>query len=235
MSRSRKKQEHIYRPPLPPRWRGRDSLELVYELNERCLQLLRAVAAAPNACRWPAIAQHRELWSALDAESIKRAGHFSFVFLDVHFTDVIAWQELVRGKRTAMEASSETCLWPPQVAAEVTQETLVFAWHTAKWDRRVARLALGMLPSVAECIAALTPQALATVASRASGALCLRWQDYPEFWVHLLMAARDDDQEVLEEIRLHAQLLIGRPALPRHALSRRSSSASPCSIRTGGT
>ena len=220
MSRSRKKQREIYHPPSPPRWKGRDLLELVYELNERCLKLLCNLAKATNTCLWPAITQHRELWARLDADAIKRAGHFSFVILDVHFTDASALQELSRDDGSAVGASSETCLWPAEVAAELMQETLVFAWHAAKWDRRVARLALGMLPSVAQSIAALTPQALAAVASRASAALRLRWKDYPEFWVHLLVAARDDDQEALEEIRLHAQLLLSGELIARSTLAR---------------
>jgi hypothetical protein len=127
---------------------------------------------------------------------------------------------IARGEDSAVEASSETYLWPPEVAADLMQATLIFAWHSAKWDRRVPRLALGMLPSVAESIAALTPQALAAVASRASGALRLRWQDYPEFWVHLLMAARADDQEVLEEIHLHAQLLLSGELIADSTLAR---------------
>jgi hypothetical protein len=52
------------------------------------------------------------------------------------------------------------------------QETLIFAWHAVKWDRRVARLFLGMTPAVAESIGAVTPHQLAEISGLHSRGPC---------------------------------------------------------------
>jgi hypothetical protein len=188
----------------PPRWQGRDSLDLAYQLNERCLKLLRDVAGTPDGGNWPLIAHDPTLWSTLDAQTIERAARFPFVILDVHFTGVEWWREVIDG--SAVPAAPHT--WPANVSEQLMSETLVFAWHTAKWDRRVARLSLGVLPAVAELIAALTPQQLATISGKHRSALRLRWHGDPDFWAQLLNVARDDDEEGLAEIHLHAKLLL---------------------------
>jgi hypothetical protein len=193
-----------YQPPSPPLWKGRDSLDLAYQLNERCLKLLREVAGTTEGVDWPLIAHDATLWSTLDAQTIERAARFPFVILDVHFTDVKWWREVINGND--VPAGPQT--WPARVSEQLMSEALVFAWHTAKWDRRVARLSLGVLPAVAELIAALTPQQLATTSGKHSSALRLRWHDHPDFWTRLLIAARDGDEAALAEIHLHAKLLL---------------------------
>jgi hypothetical protein len=57
----RAKARIAHRPPSPPRWRGADSLGLVYQFNERCLRVLSETAATSNARDQPAIWRHREL------------------------------------------------------------------------------------------------------------------------------------------------------------------------------
>jgi len=96
VSKAKGREKEIYQPPPPPRWRGTESLELVYELNERCLRLLKDLAASGRPGEWPLILQHRELWSALTEEAIKRAARLSFVILDVHFTDEAWWPQVVQ-------------------------------------------------------------------------------------------------------------------------------------------
>jgi hypothetical protein len=47
--------------------------------------------------------------------------------------------------------------WPVAIAEQLLHELLIFAWHTVKWDARVARLLLGMSPQVAETLAGSAP------------------------------------------------------------------------------
>lgn len=206
----------VYHPPSPPRWKGRDSLDLVHQLNERCLKLLSETAATPGAGNWPPVTHDPALWSKLDAEGIERAARFPFVILDVHFTNERWWREVIEGADVPAAPHD----WPADVAGELMQETVIFAWHTAKWDRRVARLSLGMLPAVAESIAALTPRQLATISGQHSGALRMRWHDQPDFWTRLLVAARDGDEEALSEVHLHAKLLLSGELLAHSTLAR---------------
>jgi hypothetical protein len=99
-------------------------------------------------------------------------------------------------------------------------ETLIFAWHTAKWDRRVARLSLGMLSAVAEEIAALTPQQVASVSARHRDALQRRWEDARDFWTQLLAAAKSGDDDHLEDMHRHAKVLLAGELISRSTLTR---------------
>jgi hypothetical protein len=204
MSKAKKKDQQRYQPPTPPRWKGRDSLDLAYQLNQRFFKLVSDLAANADADGWPLIAQGRELWSQLDTQAIERAARFPFLILDVQFISEQWWREVIDGE----PASASPHDWPASVSGQLMSETLIFAWHTAKWDRGVARLSLGMSPVVAELIAALTPQQLASVSAQHSGALRLRWQDNADFWTSLLRAARSGDDDVLAEMHLHAKLLL---------------------------
>lgn len=82
-----------------------------------------------------------------------------------------------------------------------------------RWDRTVAQMALGMSPSVAEVIAALTPQQIREVAARESQGIRVRWADDPRFWRDLLMSAKAGDGEKLAELHLHAKLLLSSELL----------------------
>lgn len=99
---------------------------------------------------------------------------------------------------------------PAEVANKFLSEVLVLAWHTARGDRRVARLVLGMAPPVVEIVRELTPQQLDAVAGLHSGALRLRWHDDQKLWTKLLTATRDRDEETLADIHLREAPLVGR-------------------------
>jgi hypothetical protein len=201
VSKAKKKNKQTYQPPTPPRWKGRDSLDLAYLLNCRFFKVVSDLAAITDTQGWPVMEQNRALWSALNAQAIERAARFPFLILDVHFLSDTWWREVIGGA-----AATSVYHWPASVSDQLMSETLIFAWHTAKWDRGVARLSLGMSPAVAELIAALTPQQLSTISARHSGALRLRWQDDADFWTRLLVAAREGDEDELADIHLHANL-----------------------------
>jgi len=218
MSKSKRKAKVIYHPPSPPRWKGRDSLELVYQLNERSLTLL-ADAARSGTSEWLAETPHRVLWSELTIEAIQHAARFLFVILEAHFTDDEWWRAASVNPQDVIEQSLAPTCWPHEEARQLTGEALVFAWHTAKWDRRVARLSLGMSTGVVGLMAALTPQQLGVISARHWGVLRLRWQEEPDFWARLLAAAQDGDQEALSENHLHAKLLLSGALVARSTLS----------------
>jgi len=198
----KRKDEDPSAPPTPPRWKGADSLELVCQFNERVLTLLKEAGAQP--------------WSQLSAESIRRAARFPFVIVDVMLTDEPWWRAIMASLKVPARNASLS-LWPAEVAQKLTGEVVVFAFHTARWDRSVARLVLGMAPGVVEVVRALTPQQLDEIPRRYCGALRLRWQEDREFWARLIAAAQDGDGEALADIHLHAKLLLsgelmGKPA-----------------------
>lgn len=217
MSKSKRQTKVIYHPPSPPRWKGRDSLELVHQLNERSLTLL-ADAAKSGTSEWLAGTPYRALWSELTIDAIQRAARFPFVILDSHFTDDEWWRAVSVNPQELIEQSLGPTCWPHEAAQQLMSEALVFAWHTAKWDRRVARLSLGMSPGVVGSIARLTPRQLAVISARHWSALRLRWQEERDFWARLLAAAQDGDEEALSESHLHAKLLLSGTLVARSTL-----------------
>lgn len=220
MPPSKRKTRATYRPASPPRWKGRDSLELVYQLNERALKLL-SDAVTNSTTDWPLNAQHRDLWLALATDITHRAARFPFVVLDVHFTNHAWWRSVAANPDGFVKEDSANTCRSRVVSEQLMSETLVFAWHTARWDRRVACLTFGMVPGVVEVIAALTPQQLALISARLSGALRLRWQSEPDFWPRLLAAARDVDEKALADIHLHGKLLLSGALLARTTIESR--------------
>ena len=197
MSSYKRKEEDNAQPPTPPRWKGADSLELVYRLNERAFTLLKQ-SAGP----------HGELWPQLDTEALRDAARFPFLIVDVYFIDEAWWRSVLLNPQGLIGQGAMACLWTPVAAQKLTSEGLVFAWHMARWDRGVARLVLGMVPPVVEIFRELTPQELDAVSGLHGGALRLRWHEDQEFWTRLVSAAWDGDREALADIHLHAKLLL---------------------------
>jgi hypothetical protein len=204
MSSHERKEEDKAQPPTPPRWKGADSLELVYRLNGRAFMLLKQSAGL-----------HGRLWVQLDMEALRRAARFPFLIVDVHFLDEAWWRQVLVNPQGSTGEGSPVCLSTPESAQKLMSEVLVFAWHMAKSDRRVAQLVLGMAPSVVEIFRGLAPQELDAVSGLRCGALRLRWQEDQEFWTRLVRAARDGDEEALADIHLHAKLLLSGELMTR--------------------
>jgi hypothetical protein len=207
MPGSKRKRTTTYQPPLPPQWKGRDALQMVYELNERALTLL-SEAVTEKLGPWPPDHPVRALWASAGTQVLQRAARFPFVIVDACFKDEAWWRAVVRNPEHQGTSSPETPVWPMKGSEEVLGELLVFAWHTVKWDKRVARLSLGIPSGVADTIGALTPRQLAIISARHASALRLRWQEDPEFWTRLVITARDGDEEALADIQLDAELLL---------------------------
>jgi hypothetical protein len=189
-------------PPPTPRWKGRQSLEIVYRFNERCFQMIGESVGANGMCGAPAIAENRDLWSRLDEVARERAARFPFLILDVHFRNQTWWRNVIDGTTVGEIASAHSY----SLAEALMEETLLFAAQTVHWDASVARLTLGMSPEVVELLQGLHPQLMASIWRKHSGELRLRWQEQPLFWRPLLVAACDADDEALSERHLDAQL-----------------------------
>lgn len=189
-------------PPPTPRWKGRQSLEIVFRFNQRCFQLIGEAVAGDSRCTVAAVAENRELWSSLDDAARTRAARFPFLVLDVRFRDEEWWRSAIDRKAPVTQG-----LCSPALAEQLMEETLLFAAQTVNWDAAVARLTLGMSSRVAEWLTELHPQHLADIWRQHSGELRLRWQEQPQFWRALLIAARDADGKALAECRMEAQLL----------------------------
>ena len=191
----------------PPRWRGARSLELVYQLNDRCLEFLSQMAAgSEDDCPLALVNQHRELWRQLDTSARQRAARLPFVILDVHFTDSSWWN---RARRPEVQSVAPTAAcFPTEIGERLVNETLMFVWHIAQSDSRAASPIVGMSPDVSAIVAGLSAHELRDIAAQNAGEIEPRWRDSPHWWGALLAAAISDNQLALADIHLQAKLLL---------------------------
>jgi hypothetical protein len=196
-------------PPVPPRWKGINSLDLVHQLNERCFELLCDLAAADTRhTDLPLLADNREIWIRVEPEARHRAARMPFVVVDAKFSDEAWWRHAAASRARVAGAEAFSNGLPHEASEQLMHEVIMFAWQTARWDRTVAQLSLGMTPSVADIVAALTPQKVREIAARESHAVEIRWANNPVFWRDVLVAASEGSNERMAELHLHAKLLL---------------------------
>jgi hypothetical protein len=196
-------------PPVPPRWKGIRSLDLVYQLNERCINLLYELAGdgAPDTSL-PIITEHRELWTRMDPAARQALARMPFVITDAHFRDEMWWRRVMEVRANEAEPDAHLNGLPREASEHLMHETTMLAWQTARWDHTVAQMSLAMSSSVAMIISALTPQQIRVISARECHAIQVRWIDDVQFWLDLLTAAISGDEDKLGDLRLHAKLLL---------------------------
>lgn len=194
-------------PPSPPRWKGVQSLDLVRQLNLRSVELLCRVAEICDSTL-EAVALNREAWIGLSRDARHSLAMLPFVLVDARFMDVDWWRSVSVIDVHQHGARRDPNGLPEDSSAELMQETLMFAWQTARWDRLAAQFLLGMSFRVANIIAGLTPQQVRTIAEREPHAVRIRWGDDPLFWRDLLSAASMADFQRLAALQLTGKLRI---------------------------
>jgi hypothetical protein len=183
------------------------SLDLVRQLNLRSVELLCRVAENCDSTL-EAVALNREAWIGASRDARHSLAMLPFVLVDAHFMDVDWWRSVSAIDLHQHGARSDPNGLPEDSSAELMQETLMFAWQTARWDRLAAQFLLGMSYRVTNVIAGLTPQQVRTIAEREPQAIRIRWGDDPLFWQDLLSAARMADYQRLATLQLTGKLRI---------------------------
>lgn len=199
-----------------PRWKRRQSLDLVHQLNEHCLELLAGVAAADAGSEFPLVSANRDLWAQLRPEARKRAALLPFVIVDLYFADVAWWQRAIAAPASALHEPDSTNWLPSELSERLVQETLMFAWQMARSDRTAAQVSFAMRSTVAAMIGQLTPGQVRVIASRVSGDIHVRWEQNGRFWRELLFAAESGNDEAIAELHLHAKLQLLGPLVHPH-------------------
>lgn len=203
--------------PSPPQWRGTQSLELVYQLNERFIDALCDVAIRNSPeIKLEVVVANRDLWVRLDTNGRRAIARLPFLVLDAHFGEEAWWRRAAGQMTRPVPQGGECNHLPHELAEQLMHETTMFAWQTARWDRTVAQLSLGMTSGVVAIVAALTPQQIRIIATTQSEAIRVRWDDDVQFWRELLTAANAKETRKLAELHLLAKLrLCGGIAQPR--------------------
>jgi hypothetical protein len=128
--------------------------------------------------------------------------------VDIHFTDIAWWQQVREPvSKDTFDARGPAHL-PKNIAEQLMHETLMFAWHAAQSDSRVACLTIGMSGEVSTVIAGMTAREIRDIASKHGGEVGPRWRESPELWRKLLLAAQRGDEAALADVHLHAKLLL---------------------------
>jgi len=202
------------------KWTGTQTLDFVYALNERCLQLLaRQVTAGgrgfPECDTLEMCAAFKKLWFDLDEPAHRRAAKCPFLLIDMRFTNEKWWREVTDGSGSNDAKSSDSSIFPAELARELSAEALTLAWHTTRSDARIASQALGLSPGVAGIIASLGPREVQRVAARHGLQLRPRWEKNPAFWEQLLRTAVGGNTASLFEFHLHGLQLLGGDLLDR--------------------
>jgi hypothetical protein len=186
-------------------WLGEDTLALLRELNEECLELCAAQARVqPGNATLAEIARH---WNSLDVAARARASGCLYLLVDAGFAEPERWRR--RAVRQVDDAGQGYApFFSIAASAAVAQGVLTFAWYLARCQGAAARLLLGM---PAACVAELALHTLGEVralALRNPHWLLPRWAQRPAMWREFLGAAAVEDAARLERARLRGQRLL---------------------------
>ena len=214
------------RPALAKLMSQEDLLGTLQSINRDFLLLLADLAAQ---CPYKPIGAVQLLTAqlcALQPDTAECASRFPFLLLDLHFSDS-AWWTAAKDQRAY--GVSDSTSWPAAIHARslsIARSTLMLAWHTARTERDVAMVILGLSASVTTFIAKLSLQDLDRIADAHCHAIRPRWEDSPGVWQQLVGGARGAPITAARAFVLHALQLISSdqvavPAMsPNRALAR---------------
>lgn len=197
-------------------WSDEQFLRPLYEINERCIDLLVQLAARP-ATESPPVALVQGIRAelrTLDPAARRRAAQCPFLLVDLEFRDPEWWQHAKRHACTHATSSQRRGNLPRKVALPLARATLVLAWHTVRSDPEASRVSLGLAPRVTQAISLLSLDEIDRLAERQFHRLRPRWHDRPGAWRALLRAARGTEESAIRDFRLHGIQLLGSELLP---------------------
>jgi hypothetical protein len=132
---------------------------------------------------------------------------FPFVIVDLRSKDAESWQRAGVGHLMSATDFPLFSGVPPKLFEDFILETLPFARQTARVDVNVATAMFGMTSPVASLIVSLTLPQIRAVAASNTQLLRVRWDNDPEFWGDLLVAARGSDERAMAALRRQGKLL----------------------------
>jgi hypothetical protein len=186
---------------LAGRWLADGSLDSVAEINVQCLEYLGSMAGvAQQTC--PALAGQLAGWRDLSVGARAKLAACPYLLAEAGFDDETRWQALEKRMVQDVPSTQAEAVFIGPGAGDFIRRVLVFGWHLARANRQLARVVLGMSPACAARIAALRLQDLDWLAQHRPGWVRPRWEKQPRVWRHLLLAARDPDQERLTQVSL---------------------------------
>lgn len=179
---------------LQPAIWDRSVLKQLSDINGQLLETLARQAAA-RVTGGTLVNELRAEWLKLTAEHRVRLAACPYLFIDAGFADSGRWLEVagcsVRDVAPACRAREGITLLAP----ELLRPTLMLAWHLARSNPLLARIALGMNQHCATLIGSSRLQDLDLLAETSPPWIRVRWEDRPEIWRQLIRAATHGDTQ----------------------------------------
>jgi hypothetical protein len=194
-------------------WLADGSLDSVVDINHQCLDFLVTMAAAGTA-RCPALfASHRAVWCEMPEALRARLAASPYLLVDAAFDDESRWRCLAPRMVQDVPGHGAEPVFAGPGAGDFIRRVLVFGWHLARANPQLARVVLGMSPACAWHVARLRLQDLDWLAEFRPGWVRPRWERQPRVWLHLLLAAREADTELLTQVSLRGLQLMAASML----------------------
>lgn len=212
--------ENLGQQDMPAQTLGNtDVLGPICQLNEQYLELLIRLGSQGElpgeAPLIPLVATIR----SLESTTIASAARFPFLLLDLKFSDHEWWRQVVVSPTRRLQDPQWLIPLPRAAAIKLSREALMLAWHTIRTDLQSAVVLLGIVPPVADLIAALRLRDLDRIAEYQFRHLRPRWEDRPGVWRQLIACAASGEVAAAHEFVLHALQLTAETALPHRTQS----------------
>jgi hypothetical protein len=197
--------------PVPP-----DLLVPLHEVNERCLELITLIAKLdPHEAPFTLITPLRSLLRGTKPVVRRRAARQPFALIDMEFRDRDWWHAVKSKPARAWKERSWRGSSPKRPAVQLAHTTLMLAWHMTRADPAAAAIVFGMQRDVVRTIATLPLSDIDVIAERHFRHLRPRWEDRPDLWRELLVAAHADDEAAMRDFAVRALQLLAGDIVPR--------------------
>jgi hypothetical protein len=183
---------------------ARFPFEALFEINGRCLELMKEAAAEPTRGMHPLIYGVRDPLLQLTPIARHRAARSRILLVNLRFNDIGYWMAMgSAAQRTAAPRKGHPC-FPRRSAADLSRSTLTLAWHALLGAPDLAGIAFGMHREVAKIFSGMRIADLDRIAKCQFHELMPRWADLSTVWKDLLQAARDGNPSAHRFVSLHA-------------------------------
>jgi hypothetical protein len=183
-------------------------LQEVYEINERCIELLVQAARSERLETFFLVNPLREVLREMTPETRARAARRAFLLVDLEFSDADWWRRAKTYPTRSEHLSPDRPSFPRPAALQLARSTLTLAWHSVRADRDAAGVMLGMHSAVSSLIASLSLTEIDRIVERRFRHVRPRWDDRPSVWLQLLRASQSENIRQARDFNVRGLQLI---------------------------
>jgi hypothetical protein len=189
------------------------TLHPLYEVNERCIELLVQDARKDSPGTLALVRHLHEPLRAMTPASRARAAQRPLLLVDMQFANLEWWRTVKDHPTRAAPLPAWRGAFARPQGVQLARATLMLAWHSVRSDRYGACL-LGITPAVSDIIASLSITEIDRLVERRFRHLRPRWEDRPAVWRGLLLLAQNEDFRRTRDFNLYSLQLLTGDLLP---------------------